>query len=205
METIKFRCEGKEGVSLLMHNSRLANPFDPFAIASKAITSKKKKTEEDAMMIYWLEWAGGLYVDAKINPEVAEKTVAHPVIPAQNILSFINDGARHVKKGQDVWRGVQIVEPSIPLLETGWPKKPLGTIHTSGDYTDIRCVVNPSTGARVMRCRPIFPKWALEFSLIFNPEILSRKEVIGFVERAGNINGLCDGKPLFGRCNVVAD
>ena len=140
-----------EGSSLLMHNGRLANPFDPYSLAVKAITSKpaKKKTEDDAMMLYRLEWLGGLYLPRLVPPSEADAATDRPTIPEANILSFINDGARFSRKGQDVYRGVQVMDAAFGAPD--WPTAPLGKIFDGGEFTDVRSVVMPS-GGRTMRC-----------------------------------------------------
>ena len=199
MELMQVTCIGTS--PLLMHNARLANPFDPFTIAVKEVTSKRKKTEEDASVIYWNEWCGGLYTDKKFLPSEAEKVMVKPIIPAANILSFLNDGARHFKRGQDVWRGVTICNLHAPLDNTNWPeKKTLKQIYDSGTFSDIRSVVIGA--ARTMRSRPIFENWSFTFDLQFDPELLNRSDLISFVDRACRYNGICDGKPLFGRCRA---
>lgn len=201
MGEVRFRCVGS--APLIQHNGRLSNPFDPFAVAIKEVTAKKKKTEEDCLAIYWLEWCGSLYSEKMFKPSEAQETVVRPIIPESNLLSFINDGARHVKRGPDVWRGVQILSGNALILGTGWPeKKKLGDVYKLGDYCDIRSIVNPSTGGRSMRSRPIFREWSIEFTAMFDDEILSRSDLISWVERAARYNGLCDGKPLFGRCKA---
>jgi hypothetical protein len=46
---------------LLMHNPRMVDPFFEVNRQIKAITSKRKKTDEDLKQIERLEWYGGLY------------------------------------------------------------------------------------------------------------------------------------------------
>jgi hypothetical protein len=202
METMGWRLTGKS--PMFHHNGRLANPFDPFSVAIRAITSKpaKKKTEDDALVLYWLEWAGGLYPDKPLTPTSAEGAVVAPVIPEANLLSFLNDGARFNRKGADIYRGVTILGGNAKLLVPGWPeRKTLRQVFDLGEFTDVRSVVLPS-GGRTMRCRPIFREWSLEFSLAFDTEILSRGNLEAAAHRAASYNGLGDGKPLFGRCHA---
>jgi hypothetical protein len=187
-QTIRFRLTGI--APLLMHNGRLANPFDPFAQKMKEITSKRKKTEADQMALFRIEWEGGLYWSEETGPH----------IPGPNLESMVNDGARPTKQGQEVLRGSVVVEDKCPLLNTGWPKsKDLDAVYDMHKFVDIRNIVNPSTNGRSMRCRPLFREWAVEFTLAFDPEVLNEKDCKMFVITAGKQKGLCDGKPRFGR------
>lgn len=190
MDKITFKVTGV--TPLLMHNGRLANPFDQHAIAIKTITSKRKKTEDDQLSLFWLEWQGGLYWDEETGP----------YIPGANLESFLNDGARVHRRGQDILRGVIMLEDKAKL-SCNWPKKKeLRAIFDSGEFNDVRGVVNPSTSGRTMRCRPIFKEWSCEATFSFDPEVVSRDDMILFAGVAGKRAGLCDGKPKYGRCTV---
>jgi hypothetical protein len=201
MEVVKIRLKGL--APLLMHSARLADPSDAFALAIKAITSKRKKTESDAAEIHWLEWCGGLYLqDYLSGPSVAEKFVSVPIIPAANLIGFIQDGAKASRQGQDVLRGADVIE-NAALEKTGWPKnKTLRQIFDMRTYVDIRGIVNPSTGGRTMRCRPIFKEWEASFAVMMDPATLNRKDIMNFATTGGAQKGICDYKPKFGRCEA---
>jgi hypothetical protein len=46
---------------MLMHNGRLANPIDPWTRQLKALTSKRKKTDEDILQIAQVEARAGCW------------------------------------------------------------------------------------------------------------------------------------------------
>lgn len=204
--SVTFRIVGK--TPLLMHNGRLANPFDEFAIAIKKITSKRTKTEADQLDLFWLEWQGGMYFSGDLGP----------IIPAANLESCINDGARTLRRGQDTLRGVTVFEDAQLESVTGsngstkyqpvWTKKQMADlrgIYDTNVFQDVRGIVNPSTSGRSMRCRPIFKTWAAKFTAMFDPEILNRDDLIQFVTIAGNTRGICDGKPKYGRFSTQVE
>ena len=66
MEKVTYKATGD--VPLIMHNGRLANPFDKFARAMKVITAKRKKTDEELETLAWLEWQGSGKSRAVFNP-----------------------------------------------------------------------------------------------------------------------------------------
>ena len=72
MEQITLHLTGD--VALLMHNNVTVNPLDEQTKAIKKYTSKRKKPEEDHLMIQRLEWEAGLYHDDEIGPYIPGST-----------------------------------------------------------------------------------------------------------------------------------
>jgi hypothetical protein len=57
------------GVSpLLMHNGQTADPLNTFSKQLKAVSGKRKKTEEDYAEMSRIEWHAALYVTRSIDP-----------------------------------------------------------------------------------------------------------------------------------------
>lgn len=185
MESIKVRFNGLSPT--IPHNGRLANPLDNYAKRIKEITSKRKKTDEDHAAIMRLEWEGGLYWDKEIGP----------YWPGINIDSLICKAAKSQKRGQDVKRGLQVVEDKVPLLYKG-PRDDFDKMFEL--YRDVRAV--KVGAATVMRCRPIFPEWSVEFTIVFDPEVFNRNDVLGFLVYAGRYVGLSDNRPRYGKFEV---
>jgi len=73
---------------------------------------------------------------------------------------------------------------------------------------DSRPVVVPATKGRVLRHRPRFDKWALEFSILFDPDLLTAEQMRRIVDDAGSRVGLLDFRPekkgSFGRFMVTS-
>lgn len=61
------------------------------------------------------------------------------------------------------------------------------------EYVDTRSVV--VSRARVMRCRPKFRRWAIDFELMFDSEIINKDELIQIMVTGGNIVGIGDYRP----------
>ena len=61
-----------------------------------------------------------------------------------------------------------------------------------------------STGGSIMRTRPIFPEWTLDFTLAYADDVISKDEVERALSDAGRLVGLCDWRPKFGRFQVVS-
>jgi hypothetical protein len=174
---------------LLMHNERLADPTSKYAKGMKALTGKRKKTDEDHAEIKRAEWWGGLYTNAEEN-EV--------VVPVDWILAMALAGAKKSKDGPKVKSGVFEVTPEFPLAYEG--KRELGKLFDDGRFVDYRGVgVN---GKRVMRCRPRFPNWELKIELDYDENVLDARELRQFVAVAGQLIGIGDYRPRFGRFTV---
>lgn len=166
--------------ALLMHSDRLADPLDPDAKELKALTSKRKKTDEDHELIKHKDWKGALYYRKDIGP----------YMPGINIKACLVNAAKLNKLGQAVKRGVVINEMECALNYKG--PRDIEDLYQD-DFVDTRSVVVGTS--RLMRTRPIFQEWALEFSLIFSDEILSLDDVLMIVDRAGKFIGLGDYRP----------
>lgn len=64
------------------------------------------------------------------------------------------------------------------------------------EYTvDSRPVVVPATKGRVMRHRPFFAQWALEFELEFDPTLITPAQVRRIVDDTGTRVGILDFRP----------
>lgn len=142
------------GISpLLMHNGQTADPLNKFSKQMKAITGKRKKTEEDYAEMSKIEWHAGLYVDKD----------GDLIIPSTLIEASIQDGAKKSKLGKAFKSAVFINDDA--KLDIGTKKK-ASELWGDDQYRDVRGVrVGQS---RVMRTRPVFNQWKCSFVLHFH-------------------------------------
>ena len=178
-----------EGVSpLLMHNGQLANPQNEWVKQIKEITSKhhSKKTESDELELMRLEFQGGLYYDDEIGP----------FIPSVNVEGCIRDAAKANRLGQAVTAGVQVSPDRIKLIYKG----PRGRdeLYEDKNHVDAR-PIKLQKSTTVIRTRPRFDQWAIEFEVMAINEVIALSNVQKFIEQAGIFKGLGDYKPKFGR------
>lgn len=182
---MRLTCTGTR--PLLLHNVRLASPMNPYAKKLKELSAKKAKTDDDRWEIARLEWEGGMYYDEHVGP----------YLPAENLFVSLIQGARMIKAGLRVERGVVITDTALPLLYAG--PRDLDTMWNGGKshYVYIRPVtVNRN---KVDRCRPVFPEWVVEAELLIDPQAIDKDEFIRAAGLAGDFIGLGEFRRVFGR------
>jgi hypothetical protein len=173
---------------LLLACDRLADPLDAQTIAHKELTSKRKKTEDDHLLIARSQWNGLLYWDDVIGV----------YLPTQNIRAALVGGAKLNKLGMQIKRGTLMEEEITELIygkkltiEQLWEQK----------YIDRRSVV--VSQARVMAYRPKFVTWSVIFELSYDENILDENQIMQSFENAGKFIGIGGFRPekggTFGR------
>lgn len=182
---IDFRLTLTGTAPLLMHNARLADPLDPVTKALKKVTGKRQKTDDDHEEIARLEHAGSLYLD----PD------AGPYLPGQNVERALVDAARITKQGVKVQRGVFITTDINPLGYRG-PRDADG-LWADENYRHMASVKVQQ--ARTMRCRPMFREWTVEADGILDPSVLDLEVLETIAVTGGQMIGLGDWRPRFGR------
>lgn len=138
------------------------------------------------------------------NPEKeAEKAVYRDAegnigIPSLCILSCLRESAKNFRvpgRGRKtfkdyIYAGLRIEPEFIPLI-------------TENEYEiDLRPVVVQRS--RVMRARPKFNDWELEFVIEIIDPIITSDSLKHIIVDAGKYNGLLDFRPLFGLFKVEA-
>jgi hypothetical protein len=186
-----FRITIEGTTSLLMHNARLANPLDPAAKALKRLTGKRNKTDDDHAEIARLEHVGSLYHDPNIGP----------YIPGENVWRCLYDAAKKSKRGPKMKEGVFIKSDTNPLAYTG-PRD------IDGLWKDenFRLLASAKVGQqRVMRCRPMFRQWRTDALGVIDTNVIDLAEVEAIAETAGQLIGLGDWRPRYGRFTATVE
>ena len=171
---------------ILMHNPRMVDPEFDLNRKIKALTSKRKKTDEDLRQIETLEWYGGLYEEAGVITQ-----------PTSKVRKCIIHAARISKQGKSIERALSFGAMNVPLIYEG-PKD------VDAVFADKRFHSRLSVGIgnkRVMRVRPQFFPWALRVSGLFVEDAgLNFDEFQRIVELAGLVEGIGDARAIgYGR------
>jgi hypothetical protein len=179
------------GSALVMHNERLADPLDDMTRSISAISKKRSKTEADHLEIARLEFLGGMYTNGN-----------GPCLPAWNVLRCLQDGAKRLKRGADVLRGVYPIVDHADVQYEG-PRDP-GALWKAGGFS-LRKTVGVQR-ARTMRTRPIFLDWMIELPVEVDPVIFDIDVLRNAWEQAGKYAGIGEMRPIYGRfVGTIAD
>jgi hypothetical protein len=116
------------------------------------------------------------------------------VMPSDNIISCGWGGAKKSKNGPSFMAAVSITEALIPL---GYPDakkvKSLDELYELKKYVDKRLVTQNK--AKILRTRPIFRQWSLEFDVTVDTNLFSLDAFHEAMYNAGTLVGLGDFCP----------
>jgi hypothetical protein len=162
----------------------------------KAITSKRKKTDEDLARIELLEWYGGIYTMQNGDGQV-------PSQPLSKVRKCLIETAKISKLGRNVERAITMTGLDVPVIYDG--SKNIDDLFADAEYTS-RLSVRVSS-ARVMRVRPQFKAWALDAPMVFIEDAgLNIDEFERIVKLAGVVTGIGDGRAIgYGRFEGVVE
>lgn len=174
---------------MLQHNGRLANPLDPWTQQLKALTSKRKKTDEDLMSIMAIEARGACW----------ETETGEIGIPTAAVWRSIYDAATAYKFGANVKRALGFEDMTVPLLFEGKPQS-CDTFLNEPGHIDYRPVV--VNRARTMRARPRVFGWQSTHTFELLEDVIDPRELVPVLERAGRLVGVGDWRPTYGKYAV---
>lgn len=200
---IKVRVKGIS--PLMLHNVRLANPLDPIVKEIKRISGKKAKTDSDHELLAQLEWLGGLYTTEGGTFEVTKEAVTisgfgQPCIPGEMVEAALRNAARKHKLGKQFEAGL-ICDGNWPIAGNGSTGKTVAQLAQDENYRDIRRVA--MMGRSIMRCRPIFHKWEVAFTLNYLPTLINAEQIIDTLMLAGQVACFGDYRPKYGRFEIA--
>lgn len=177
-----------EGITpLIMHCDKACNPLHPITKKMKEITSIRKKTDEHHLALSRIEFEAATYYDENIGI----------YMPSKCLQGCIKAAAKKYKLGKQTKAVILSEAVGYPLEPHS--KKSIEDLYQytnkSGDHTYV-FIENLVVGtARIMRTRPIFSEWKVNFALYLDPELLPENELRMILDTAGNEYGLCELRP----------
>lgn len=190
MQSITLKIVGQS--PMLVHSDRGANPISADTQAHKALTSKRKKTDEDHMAIARSEYHLGFYAGPYKGVH----------IPSTNFKSTLVEGAKFNKLGASFNRCVLILADDIQIDHSGPADKQ--KMWDTPACVDCRSVKVGQ--ARLMRYRPRLNDWSFTVEIVFDENMIERAQILAAAENAGKYIGIGDYRPArggsFGRFTV---
>ena len=182
----EVRCAFIGTCPLIMRSARLANPLDPLARALHDISTRRKKSEADIREMGRIEWYGALYLRD-----------GRPCVPSDAIeATFFN--AAKANRRKIAAKSAFYVNDS-PYLQYDGPQD-IDRMWEDDTFHFLKTVA--VQGKRVLRMRPIFHKWRIDATCLYEDGILSEDEVWKHLEYAGKYVGLLEWRPRYGRFTV---
>lgn len=164
---------------LVLHNNQCADPLNEFKKKIGELTAKKKKTDADHLEIRRLEFLSALYMGQD-----------GPVVPARNLRKMLIEGARKDKNGKQFESGIQVVQDAKIQYE--------GPRDAEGMYKSGFAWTTPAGNQRatIMRTRPKFDEWEVEFDVEIEEELVDKTMVQNALKKAEIGVGLCDARAI---------
>ena len=165
------------------HNGVLMDPLSEAAKGIKKISGKRNKTDADYEEIGKLEWYGSLYVDG-----------GRVVIPDRCVEATLINGAKKSKKGIQAKAGM-LCDGHAVLQYDG----PHDIDELWEDKRFVARVPMRVKNSGVIRTLPHFASWKAEVRIVFDDKMLNATDIDSFLVAGGEIVGICEGRPRFGR------
>lgn len=170
---------------LLMHNAQLSDPFNQVVRDMKRLNAKRtQKTDEDMIEVARLEFTGGLYYDADLGPVVLQKMIHATTL----------NGGKLTRERPAVVRAGLAYDQLAYKLEYDGPRD-IESLWGGGTSKFVSRESISVQSSRVMRTRPVFPDWAVSFTVEFNTTELDPEKYVEFIQKAGKMVGIGDWRP----------
>jgi hypothetical protein len=194
LEQTKIRLTGTR--PLLLCRGEGANPFDQQAKAIKAISQKRKKTEEDHELLAHLQFQSSAYYDPEIGM----------YLPVDNLLKCCENGAAKYKESGLVKSQVLIKGFCGKELDNGAAKiiysgpKGLDELYKDKRFVNLRMGKIPGSRTSILIARPIFENWMVE--LLCEYSGITRERLMDYWSAAGRLVGVGAWRPRHGLFNA---
>ena len=189
MAVVKHRATLVGTTGLVFHNNQCVDKDNPYTVAKGRITSKgKRATEADRLELKRLEFVSGMYWDQKLGPYV----------PGSNIRKMLIEGARKEKMGKQFESGI-FIPNDVPVQYEG--PRDIEAMWKDGRYTWTTVAGNQS--ASILRTRPRFKEWVLQFEILREDMLVSEDALKSALTISQVAVGLCDARSIgYGRFKV---
>lgn len=184
MKTLKIKLTGTR--KLIMHNSRLANPLDPWSIKKKQIKTGKNMTDEDRVNLMMVEARGGIY-------ETADGFVG---IPSCAVYASFIGGAKNFKLGKELKKSMRHDDVVQPILLNG-EKVSVKDYLGHAENIDYRSVGQQKS--RIMRARPVVKEgWVSIHEFELDEKVMDERTLKPILDYAGDYVGILEMRPTIG-------
>lgn len=152
----------------------------------KLVSGKRGKTEADYEEMAHIEFLASLYMGDD-----------GPVLPASNFEAMLIAAAKKFKEGNQAKAGMYVKDNAALIYEGSKdPEK----MFKDESMRDTRAVAIQRN--RVMRTRAIFHEWEADVTVVYEDTVINENRVDEWVKTSGNIIGMCEMRPRYGRFSI---
>lgn len=170
---------------LMLNNNQVVNPFNKYTKMLKPLTAKKKKTEEDMIEIYRIQFESSLYMKDNVY-----------IIPLDHFWKSVCSAAKEQRLGKKFEQSFQIFEDCV----LDFPEKGMSPdeLYKEGSHVDIRVGVIGGRSS-VPVCRAIFSEWKTQIECFYDETQLDKSDILRSFEVAGKRYGVGTYRKRFGK------
>ena len=191
MKSITYTVQGL--LPLLMNNPQTVDPFNRYARERSAITSKRKKLDEDLLELRRLDIESKVYFDQELGVYVPSTWVVSSVLA--------NSWTRAKIKKSDIRSAVFPTQPKLRLRYDGENLvKSLEDLSQNGKFQTVMLLKQQQV--KVAKAMPIFHKWSFDVGLEFDDSIIEERTLVGLIEHGAKYGGFGDFRPTYGIAEV---
>ena len=191
MKSIKVKFTGLD--SLLQNNPQMSDPLNKYSKEMKQVSGKRKKTDDDIMLMRKIELRAKIYHDEQLGIYV-------PATWVTASIQGVSWSRAKIKKA-DIRAAVFVTQPKLKLTYADMDKvkSPIDIV----DNEVFHNVMSLKQGqVRVVKATPIFNKWSFECELDFDDTIINESELKSLIEYGAQFGGFGDFRPTYGRASV---
>lgn len=192
MTTRKFHIviENADNTPMIAHNGQMANPLNKFAKELKQLSGLRNKTDEIHHQMAEIEFNASLYLDKKGNITWETRCVEANLV----------EGARKSKEGKLALAGAYL-DPTLKFQFDGYQ----GVQERWDNPEECIIAVPVRVGqSKIVRTRPIFHAWNMEYNVTINDELVKPESLERWIIAGGTQVGLGDWRPRYGRFHIVS-
>ncbi len=138
------------------------------------------------------EFVGGLYYTKELGI----------ILPAEALEATINGGARKFKEGPLAKAGMVVMEHARLDFKDAGPSLTPESLWKIEEYHFQRMVV--ISRARILRTRAIFNEWSAKITITYENTVCDKTQCLKWLKKSGEVVGLLDWRPRYGRFSVKA-
>lgn len=169
-----------------MHNGMLCDREYEWSRRLKEMCAIRKRTDDQDRQIERLGYYGSLYM----APDDSG-----PCLTSAMLQAAIVHGAKKSRMGAAAKSGVFVDSEWSPLEYKG--PRDRESLYDDKNFVS-RATVRVQS-SRIVRVRPMFRDWACSFSVIVDPEAISERQVKDAITACGQLCGIGDWRPTYGR------